>query len=278
MRALAAFSAVALLAACSGGGGSAPPRLPEPSGADAVIDVAAEGACPAGTDACGASGYCCPTGTACLANPLPADPYGCGAGYCCLGCTAGAPCGGGCCAAGTSCVGNPGGATACGTGLCCSPEPEEAACPPDVEAACAPGTRCLPNHSAKFCAGGFACYLPSGVVGCPGETMCPNAVDFCPADTFCGSISGVCPVGSSSGNYCCRPYAQKNESCDEVPCAAGLDCVTNPHCAASDPNAARTCKGPCTGEWGMDCGTFCCNPATTDFCGAPDTCLCWYYY
>jgi len=124
---------------------------------------------------------------------------------------------------------------------------------------CAAGTRCLLNHSAKSCSGRFACYLPSGVVGCPGENLCPNSIDFCPSGTFCGSTSGICPVGSSSGNYCCKSSAQLGESCDEVPCAAGLSCVANAGCPGQDPSAAMVCKGACGGGYPNDCGNYCCG-------------------
>jgi hypothetical protein len=273
MRTRLLVSTALFLAACSGGGGSSATPLADVTSSGAVLDAGVAGACAAGTEACGTSGFCCPTGTACVANP--GDTLGCGADYCCLACTAGATCGAGCCASGTSCTANPGGPAGCGTGLCCSPTPEQDPCPPDVAAQCAAGTRCLENRSARFCPGGYACYLPGGAVGCPGETMCPNGADFCAEGSYCAAISGVCPAGSSGGNYCCKEYALRGESCDATQCAPGLSCVDNPHCDDSDPNALRTCKGSCAGQ--MDCGNFCCNPATTDFCGAPGSCLCMFW-
>src|SRR5512140_623727 len=149
MRSLPRFAAVSLvvLAACSGssssgggGGGGGSVRLGDASTIGATVQAGNEAAtCPAGSAACGTSGWCCPTATVCAQNP--SNVLGCGAGaeYCCLGCSAGAPCGGGCCAGGTSCVGNPGDATACGTALCCAPAADEA-CPVDVAAQCATGT------------------------------------------------------------------------------------------------------------------------------------------
>jgi hypothetical protein len=270
MRALSVAVLGLVLAACSSGGGSSGPPLPDVSLTDAVIDPGTAAAtCPGGTDACGTSGFCCPTGSDCLQNT--GNVYGCGAGYCCLlGCTSGTPCGGGCCATGSTCVGNPGGATGCSTGFCCSPTAEEE-CPLAVEAQCAAGTRCLLNHSAKSCSGRFACYLPSGVVGCPGENLCPNSIDFCPSGTFCGSTGGVCPVGSSSGNYCCKTEAQANESCDEVPCAAGLSCLPNPHCGDSPVGPANVCHGSCGGQ--TQCGNYCCPP-TYPYCSAAYECWC----
>jgi hypothetical protein len=271
-----AFVVVALVSCSSGGAGPAPARLDDvtTSGVTIVAGTAAA-TCPGGTDACGDSGFCCPSGSACLASQT--GTVDCGAEYCCLSCTAGSACGGGCCAAGASCVGNPGGATACSTGLCCTPTPEENPCPADVAAACPGGTRCLENRSARYCPGGFACYLPSGGVACPGEVMCPNGVDFCPEGNYCAAVAGVCPTGSTSGNYCCKTYAQHAESCDTTLCAPGLTCVNNPHCANSDPNAAKTCKAPCDGAYPIDCGDFCC-PSHTDMCGGPASCTCYYYY
>ncbi len=275
MRGLVAIAAVVLVtlsSACSGG--DAGSGLTDVTGTGAsLLPGAAAATCPAGTQACGGSGFCCPTGTTCLANPN--DVLGCGAEYCCAGCTSGTACGTGCCATGTYCSGNPGGAAGCGTSLCCSPVPEQAPCPPGVEAECPAGTRCLANRSARYCPGGYACYLASGAIGCPGETMCPNGLDFCPEDTYCAAHAGVCPVGSSSGNYCCRSYAQIGDSCDTTLCAPGLSCVTNPNCAGGDPTALKTCKGSCAGQ--MDCGTYCCDLGTTDFCGPPDSCLCYYW-
>ncbi len=257
------------LSACSGGSGATAPRLPDVSGVGAVFTPGVSGAtCAVGTAACGSSGFCCPTNTACLANP--GNTLGCGAGYCCLGCTAGTTCGAGCCGTGTSCVANPGGATGCGTGLCCSAAPDET-CPVDVASQCAAGTRCLKNRSAKYCAGGFACYLPAGGVGCPGEVICPNAIDFCPSGNYCAATSGVCPVGSSSGNYCCKTYARASESCDTTLCAPGLSCLANPHCADSDPTAINTCHGNCSGQ--TNCGNYCCPPSFP-ICSAAQACWC----
>lgn len=268
-----AFVVVALVACSSGGGGGGPAPAPlddvTTSGATLAAGTAA---CPGGTEACGGSGFCCPSGSACLADPTGA--LGCGAEYCCLSCSAGSTCGAGCCASGT-CVGNPGGVTGCSTGLCCSSTPEESPCPAEVAAACPGGTRCLENRSARYCPGGYACYLPSGGIGCPGEVMCPNGVDFCPEGNYCAAVAGVCPTGSTSGNYCCKAYAQQAESCDTTLCAPGLTCVDNPHCANSDPYAARTCKGPCGGDFPNDCGNYCCGWGYGVCSSSPDPCMCY---
>lgn len=269
-----ALSALAL--ACSGGGGGDAPRLGDVTSAGATLSPGtAEASCPAGTDACGGSGFCCPTGTACLANPN--DALGCGSEYCCAGCSAGSTCGAGCCPSDSHCVANPGGATGCATGLCCSPTPEPQPCPTSVAAECPAGTRCLENRSARYCPGGYACYLASGAVGCPGESLCPNGVDFCPADTYCAAVAGVCPTGSSSGNYCCKAFAQAGESCDSTECAPGLSCVTNGGCPDQDGSAAKVCKGACGGSYPVDCGGFCCS-ASYPVCGGAGSCECWVYW
>jgi hypothetical protein len=101
--------------------------------------------------------------------------------------------------------------------------------------------------------------------------MCPNGVDFCPAGNYCAGVSGVCLAGSSSGNYCCKPYAQASESCDTTLCAPGLSCLPNPHCSGSDPNATNTCHGSCAGQ--TQCGNYCCPPAFP-FCSSAQACWC----
>jgi len=266
-----------LAAACSGGGSTAvpPQRLPDVTTATATYDTPTTAAtCPGGTAACGASDFCCPTGTTCVANPN--DVYGCGSDVCCVGCTGGGVgCGGGCCASGTSCVANPGGATGCAGNLCCSPTPDPDVCPLDVAATCPGGTTCMKNKSARYCSGGYACYLPEGGVACPGEVMCPDGASFCPSGKFCGTTSGVCPVGSAgAGNYCCMDYAQSGQSCDDVPCAPGLSCVANAYCPDQDQYAASVCKGSCGGSYPVDCGNHCCS-SSYPVCGSG--CWCWTY-
>jgi hypothetical protein len=239
--------------------------------------VVSAASCPGGTLACGASASCCPTGTTCVANPD--DVYGCGADVCCLGCAGGGVgCGGGCCASGTSCVSNPGGATSCGGGnLCCSPTPDPDPCPANVAAACPGGTKCLKNHSARYCSGGYACYQASGAVACPGEVMCPDQASFCPAGKFCGAPNGVCTGSAGAGNYCCFDAAQAGQSCDYRPCADGLTCMHNAHCGGEEPGAVNVCRtGTCGGSYPVNCGNFCCS-SSFPACGDPDTCMCWQF-
>ena len=282
-RALASLLLAAGAAGCGGGGSTTPPppRLPAPATSSAAYDpaeVTSTAVCPGGTQACGASAFCCPTGTACVANPN--DMYGCGSDVCCVGCAGGGlACGGGCCASGSSCVANPGGATGCGGNLCCGATPDPDPCPANVAATCPGGTRCLKNKSARFCAGGYACYQPTGAVACPGEVMCEDQASFCPSGTYCGTTAGVCPVGSAgAGNYCCFTYAGHAQSCDDRLCAPGLGCVTNPHCGSSDPDALKTCKSPCgTGvnaDFPNDCGNYCCGAGYPICSSSPDPCMC----
>ncbi len=265
---IAAMAACVIMLACGSGGGGSSIPLAEPTG-PASYDLAeyAGATCPGGTTQCGSSGYCCPTGSTCAANT--GNQLGCGSPYCCFAC-AGAACGAGCCGAGSTCTVNTGGSSACTGALCCTTAPQDS-CPPDVAARCPGASTCLPNRSARYCDGGYACYLPGGQVGCPDEVLCPNGIDFCPSGTYCGSVGGACAVGSQGGNYCCLTYAHSGESCDVNTCAPGLSCVTNPHCANSDPYAANTCKGSCGGSFPVDCGNFCCS-SDYPICGSDCTC------
>ncbi len=283
LAALCLVVAVSLASAgCGGGGGSSNPvpRLPAPSAATASYDppnLTSTASCPGGTLACGATNSCCPTGTACVANP--SNVYGCGSDICCLGCTGGGvECGAGCCASGSSCVANPGGATGCTGNLCCSPTPDPDVCPVDVAATCPGGTKCLKNKSARYCDGGYACYQPTGAVACPGEVMCPDDASFCPAGKYCASVSGVCLHGSAgAGNYCCVDAAQALESCDYRPCADGLTCMLNAHCGGEEAGATNVCRtGTCNGAYPVNCGTYCCS-SSYPVCDAPDSCMCWTY-
>ncbi len=281
---LAALCLIVLAVGCGGGGGGAttPPLRPLPAPSDATAsydpaDVLTTASCPGGTLACGASDFCCPTGTACVANP--SNVYGCGADVCCVGCAgAGVGCGGGCCATGSSCVANPGGAAACTGNLCCGPSPDPDPCPLDVAAQCPGGTKCLKNKSARYCEGGYACYQPTGAVACPGEVMCPDQASFCPAGKYCGPANGVCTGSAGAGNYCCYDAAQAKESCDYRPCAAGLVCQVNAHCGGEEAGAANVCRtGSCSTDYPVNCGNFCCS-SSYPICGGATTCMCYVYY
>ena len=243
----------------TGGGAAGSPveSTPDQASAQDAAGMPPGQACPSGTDQCGDSALCCPTGTECLANP-----YGqyCQTEFCCIGCPGGTACGAGCCPSGTACSANDG-ASACDSSLCCAAQ-SDPECPGDVASQCPAGTACVANHSAKAC-GDFACYTADGFVACPGEVACPNGTDFCPGGLHClGLTAGVCEQSSSSGNYCCKAAAGGGDSCDHIPCADGYICVPNPYCPDTDPSASSICrKGTCDGDAPVDCGNYCCGAA-----------------
>jgi hypothetical protein len=142
-----------------------------------------------------------------------------------------------------------------------------------VAAKCPSGTTCLHNNTPKPC-GDFACFTAfKASVGCPGDTFCPNGIDWCPKGQACVGLpeGGVCE-GSSSGNYCCKTFANIGQSCDGgVPCPPGGTCVPNPTACGwvEDRDATMICYGPC-GEW-TDCGSFCC-PQDKPVCAADCQC------
>lgn len=107
--------------------------------------------------------------------------------------------------------------------------------------------------------------------------MCPDQASFCPAGKFCGPATGVCTGSAGAGNYCCHDAAQKDQSCDYRPCAAGGTCVQNPHCGGEEAGALNVCHfGGCGGATPVSCGNYCC---ASDFpvCDAPSTCWCWAF-
>ena len=279
---LTALCLVVLAAGCGsgGGGGGAPPpprqTLSSPSYTGASLDPSSVASvCPGGTLTCGAgSGACCPTGTLCAADSL--HTLGCGSGLLLSRVHRRDDLRRGVLRHGNDLHPRAsGGAGSCGSSLCCGTIADEV-CPVDVASQCAAGTRCLKNHSALACTGGWACYLPTGGVACPGEVICPSGADFCPAGTACFGVNGVCAVSSHGANaYCCKAAADSNESCDDVPCKDGLSCLRNPNCPDS-PQATKVCKGTCGGGRPVDCGTYCC---ASDFpgCDAPDSCWCWAF-
>lgn len=249
---------------------------PEPAEPfDPIINV-----CPFGSLPCEDPDFCCKEGSYCIPNV----PVGtCDKDWCCAVPNTGTPCGQGFCASGLFCTPNPGGNSPCIDNLCCTPEPEEQ-CPGDLAADCPLGTTCMLNHSARACTGiRFACYHPEGFIACPGEVLCDSGADFCPAGTSCfGLGDGICPAGSrGAGGYCCRTAADLNQSCDETPCKPGLTCMPNAHCPNMDFYANNVCRGPCGGEYPIDCGNYCCS-LTYPECGPPpgDTgdCMCHYGY
>jgi hypothetical protein len=96
------------------------------------------------------------------------------------------------------------------------------------------------------------------------------------AKTFCGSGTAVplnCGPSSleqAAKKACCA--ADSGESCDDLPCKQGMDCVGNAHCRGQDPDASNVCRVPgCPEDYPLECGTYCCP---TEFPICLGNCLC----
>jgi hypothetical protein len=130
-------------------------------------------------------------------------------------------------------------------------------CPADVAVRCAATTTCRANRSAKTCSVPYACYQPTGNVGCPDDVLCPNGSDFCGPGTTCGSTGGVCS-GSSYGNYCCVP----------APAGGGGAGIATWSGSYSGTAQVVTPGGTSSGAVAFSCSAGSCADASGNFSGA----------